>query len=38
LDAIGGPIVRGGERHGIEVSTTVKLMAEIQAKIAAHRP
>src|ERR1039458_8705282 len=31
LDAIGGPIVRGGERYGIDVSTTVKLMAEIQA-------
>jgi 2-dehydropantoate 2-reductase len=38
LDAIGGPIVRGGERYGIEVSTTVKLMAEIQAKTVAHRP
>ena len=32
LDAIGGPIVRGGERHGIDVSTTVKLMAEIRSK------
>jgi len=31
LDAIGGPIVRG-QRYGIDVSTTVKLMAEIQAK------
>jgi 2-dehydropantoate 2-reductase len=38
LDAIGGPIVRGGERYGIDVSTTVKLMAEIQAKTVAHRP
>jgi len=37
LDAIGGPIARG-ERYGIDVSTTVKLMAEIQAKIVAHRP
>jgi len=37
LDAIGGPIVRG-ERFGIDVSTTAKLMAEIQAKIVAHRP
>ncbi len=36
LDAIGGPIVRGGERYGIEVSTTVKLMAAIQAKAAHH--
>ncbi len=32
VDAIAGPIVRGGERYGIDVSTTVKLMAEIQAK------
>jgi 2-dehydropantoate 2-reductase len=38
LDAIGGPIVRGGEHYGIDVSTTVKLMAEIQAKTVAHRP
>src|SRR5271157_374153 len=35
LEAIGGPIVRGGERYGIDVSTTVKLMAEIRAKVAA---
>ncbi len=35
LDAIGGPIVRGGERYGIDVSTTVKLMADIRAKDAA---
>lgn len=32
LDAIGGPIVRGGERHGIDVSTTVKLMAAIRSR------
>jgi len=38
LDAIGGPIVRGGERYGIDVSTTVKLMAAIQTKTVAHRP
>ncbi len=38
LDAIGGPIVRGGDRYGIDVSTTVKLMTEIQAKTVAHRP
>jgi 2-dehydropantoate 2-reductase len=37
LDAIGGPIVRGGEHYGIDVSTTVKLMAEIQAKTVARR-
>ncbi|MFI5114980.1 MAG: ketopantoate reductase family protein [Terriglobales bacterium] len=33
LDAIGGPIVRGGEQHGIDVSTTADLMAAIRAKI-----
>ena len=32
LDAIGGPIVRGGERYGIDVSTTVELMATIRSK------
>jgi 2-dehydropantoate 2-reductase len=32
LDAIGGPIVRGGEHYGIEVSTTAALIAEIRAK------
>jgi 2-dehydropantoate 2-reductase len=35
LDAIGGPIVHGGERYGIDVSTTAKLMAEIRAKAVA---
>jgi 2-dehydropantoate 2-reductase len=35
LDDIGGPIVRGGERYGIDVSTTVDLMASIRAKAAA---
>jgi len=35
LDAIGGPIVRGGERHGIDVSTTVELMAAIRSKTGA---
>jgi 2-dehydropantoate 2-reductase len=34
LDAIGGPIVRGGERYGIDVSTTVSLIAAIRAKAA----
>jgi 2-dehydropantoate 2-reductase len=32
LDAIGGPIVRGGERYGIDVSTAVNLMAAIRLK------
>lgn len=31
LDAIAGPIVRGGERYGIDVSTTAGLVAEITA-------
>jgi 2-dehydropantoate 2-reductase len=35
LDAIGGPIVRGGDRYGIEVTTTVDLMADIRSKIVA---
>jgi 2-dehydropantoate 2-reductase len=34
LDAIGGPIVRGGALYGVDVSTTVSLMADIQAKAA----
>jgi 2-dehydropantoate 2-reductase len=32
LDAIGGPIVRGGERYGIDVPTTAALIAVIRAK------
>jgi 2-dehydropantoate 2-reductase len=32
LDAIGGPIMRGGERYGIDVSTTAALTAVIRAK------
>jgi 2-dehydropantoate 2-reductase len=32
LDSIGGPIVRGGEQHSIDVATTRKLMAAIRAK------
>jgi 2-dehydropantoate 2-reductase len=35
LDAIGGPIARGGVRYGIDVSTTLKLMTEIRAQVAA---
>jgi len=34
LDAIGGPIVRGGERHGIDVFTATALMSVIRAKAA----
>jgi 2-dehydropantoate 2-reductase len=32
LDAIGGPIVRGGELHAIDVATTAELMAAIRVK------
>ena len=32
LDAIGGAVVRGGERYGIDVSTTAGLMEAIRAK------
>jgi 2-dehydropantoate 2-reductase len=31
LDAIGGPIVRGGGRLGVDVATTAALIAEIEA-------
>ena len=34
LDAIGGPIVRGGERYGIDVSTAAALIAAIRGKAA----
>jgi 2-dehydropantoate 2-reductase len=34
LDAIGGAIVRGGQRHGIDVSTTVSLMEVIRTRAA----
>jgi 2-dehydropantoate 2-reductase len=32
LDGIGGPIVRGGQQYGIDVSTTAELIAAIRAK------
>jgi 2-dehydropantoate 2-reductase len=35
LDAIAGPIARGGERYGIDVPTTVGLMAAIRTKSVA---
>jgi 2-dehydropantoate 2-reductase len=35
LDAIGGPIVRGGETYGIDVATTANLMAAIRSTIGA---
>jgi len=35
LDAIGGPIVRGGKRYGIDVSTTMNLIDAILSKTIA---
>jgi 2-dehydropantoate 2-reductase len=37
LDAIGGPIMRGGDRHGIDVSTTISLIDAIRARAPAAR-
>jgi 2-dehydropantoate 2-reductase len=33
LDAIAGPILRGARKHGIEVPTTKKLVAAVEARI-----
>jgi 2-dehydropantoate 2-reductase len=33
LDAIAGPILRGGLRHGIDVPTTKKLVASVERKV-----
>lgn len=38
LDGIAGPIVRGGARYGISVSTTASLVASIESLGAAQRP
>jgi 2-dehydropantoate 2-reductase len=35
LDAIAGPILRGGARHGIEVPTTRKLVAAVERRAGA---
>jgi 2-dehydropantoate 2-reductase len=37
LDAIGGPIVRGGKRYGIAVLTTIELIATINAAVVTKR-
>jgi 2-dehydropantoate 2-reductase len=37
LDAIGGPIVRGGKRYGIAVLTTIELIATINAAVVNKR-
>ena len=34
LDAIGGPIVRGGEKYGLPVPTTKRMMEMIRRKVA----
>lgn len=33
LDAIAGPILRGGQRHGIAVPTITKLVAAVEARV-----
>ena len=33
LDAIGGPVLRGGQRHGIPVTATRELVAEVQQRM-----
>ena len=38
LDAIGGPIVRGGKRYGIAVPTTLDLIAAINAAVNQKNP
>jgi 2-dehydropantoate 2-reductase len=38
LDAIGGPIVRGGKRYGIAVPTTLDLIATINAAVKQRNP
>jgi len=39
LDAIGGPVLRGGERHGISVPATRELVAAVQQRLqVASRP
>jgi len=33
LDAIGGPIIRGGRHHGLDVLTTRELVARIEERL-----
>jgi 2-dehydropantoate 2-reductase len=37
LDAIAGPILRGAERHGIEIPATRKLVAAVEERTVDHR-
>ena len=32
LDAIGGPILRGGQKHGIDVPATQRLVALVEQR------
>ena len=38
LDAIGGPIARGGAHYGIGVPTTISLIATIESRVSAQQP
>jgi 2-dehydropantoate 2-reductase len=38
LDAIAGPILRGAQKHGIEVPATKKLVQMVEQKVDASRP
>ena len=33
LDAIAGPILRGGQKHGINVPATTKLVALVEQRV-----
>ena len=37
LDAIAGPILRGAQRHGIDVPTTKILVAEVEHRVGSPR-
>jgi 2-dehydropantoate 2-reductase len=37
LDAIAGPILRGGEKHGIETPATKELVSAVEKRVGAHQ-
>jgi 2-dehydropantoate 2-reductase len=37
LDAIAGPILRGAERHGVDIPATKSLVASVQARVQARK-
>ena len=37
LDAIAGPILRGAERHGIDIPSTRSLVASVQTRLQARK-